>query len=121
MNELVELAGELEPIRNSLILTGLTLRTRSAIDADWAAPLARFVHAAVPSRSPLKLAGPEVTVNVALTLSPGATGPGIVSAPPWTTERHCGPGRERLSLTFVAGAPLVFVNVTTVSSLDPGA
>src|SRR4051812_45507287 len=108
------------PMRNSLILIGLALRTRSAIDADCVAPLAWLVQDALPTRSPLKLACPEVTRNVALTLSPGATGPGMVSEPPWTTELHCA-GTERLSFTFVAGAPLVFVNVTIVSWLDPGA
>src|SRR3954447_21429718 len=113
----VSVASAPVPMRNSLILTGLTLRTRSAIEADCVAPW--LVHEAMPTMSPLKLTVPEVTRNVALTLSPGATGPGIVSAP-WATELHCA-GRERPSLTFVAGAPLVLVNVTTVSWLEPGA
>src|SRR5262245_23264192 len=87
------------PMRNSLIFTGLVLRARSAIAADWAAPFA--VHVAVPLRSPLKLAGPEVTVNVRLTLSPGAIGPAMVSDP---VALHPA-GRFRPSFTFVAGAP----------------
>ena len=69
MNELVALVGELLPMRNSLILIGLVLRTFSAIDADCPSP-----HVALPIRSPLNGAGPEVTLNVALTLAPGATG-----------------------------------------------
>src|SRR3954467_15659671 len=118
MNELVPFAGELLPIRSSLILMALVLRTFSAIDADCPSP-----HVALPIRSPLKLAGPEVTLNVALTLSPGATVPGNVfdvSEPPATTEVHCALGTPMLSVTPVTGAPVVFVNVTTVSWLEPG-
>ena len=51
-----------------------------------------FVHEALPTRSPLKAAGPEVTLKVALTLAPGATGSAIVvdvSVVPETTEVHC--------------------------------
>src|ERR1017187_7323988 len=120
MNEFVELLSAL--MRNSLILTGLTFRTFSAVISDCVRPLA-FVHEALPTRSPLKAAGPEVTLKVALTLAPGATGPAIVtdvSVLPGTTEVHC-LGTVMLNLTAVAGAPVVLVNVTVVSCEDPGA
>ncbi len=66
MNELVGLP--LVPVRNSLILIGLTLRTFSVVVSDCLAPFVGFVHEALPIRSPLKGAGPEVTLKVALTL-----------------------------------------------------
>src|SRR5689334_12140717 len=59
--------------RNSLILTGLTLRTFSAVVSDSLRPVAWLVQVTLPTRSPLKAAGPEVTLKVALTLAPGAT------------------------------------------------
>ena len=49
MNESVELAPV--PMRNSLILIGLVLRTRSAIDADCVAPPAWFVQVALTTLS----------------------------------------------------------------------
>ncbi len=52
-------------------------------------PLAAVVHETLPTRSPLKAAGPEVTLNVALTLAPGATGSAIV------TDVLVVPGRRR--------------------------
>src|SRR3954447_8306210 len=107
------------PMRNSLILTGAVLRTHSVIDADCGAPFA--VHVAVPNRSPLKLAGPDVTLNVTLALSPGAIGPGIVSEPPPSTAALQPAGSERPSFTLLAGAPLLLVKVTIVSWLVPGA
>src|SRR5437868_6299052 len=75
MNALVGLSPV--AMRNSLILIGLTLRTFSIVVSDCLAPAAGFVHEAVPTRSPLNAAGPEVTVNVALTVSPGATRPNV--------------------------------------------
>src|SRR4051812_18178995 len=112
MNELVPLAGLLLPIRNSLILIGLVLRTFSAIDAVCPSP-----HVAFPMMSPLNGASPDVTFNVALTLAPGATGPAIVFGPSLVHPL----GRETLSATPVTGAPVVFVNVTMVSWVEPGA
>ncbi len=91
MNESVELAGEPALMRNSLILIGLTFRTFSAVVSDCVPPLVGFVHEALPTRSPLKAAGPEVTLKVALTLAPGATGSANVfdvSVAPETTEVH---------------------------------
>ena len=100
MNEFVELAGEPALMRNSLILIGLTFRTFSAVVSDCVAPLVWFVHEALPTRSPLKAAGPEVTLKVALTLAPGATGSANVfdvSVAPETTEVHCrGHGNAQL-------------------------
>jgi hypothetical protein len=61
-------------------------------------------------------------LKVALTVAPGATGPANVfevSVPPETTEVHP-VGTEMLNLTPVAGAPVVLVNVTVVSCVEPG-
>src|SRR5450755_518876 len=107
MNALVELV--LVPARNSLILIGLTFRTFSAVVSDCLPPCPGFVHEALPVRSPLKAAGPDVTRKVALTLAPGAT------------EVHCLLGTEMLSFTPTAGDPVVFVNVTVDSCEDRGA
>src|SRR5664279_1474946 len=122
MNESVELVGEPARMRNSLILIGLTFRTFSAVVSECFPPVVWFVHWALPTRSPLKAAGPEVTLKVALTLAPGATGSAIVTdvlVVPGTTEVHC-LGTEMLNWTPAAGAPVVFVNVTVVSCEDPG-
>src|SRR5215208_1257541 len=116
MNEFVGLAGESALIRNSLILIGLTFRTFSAV-VSTCVPPAAFVHRAVPTRSPLKGAGPDVTLNVALTLAPGATGSAKLSTVltvSGITDVHC-LGRAILNWRLVAGAPVVFVNVTVVS------
>src|SRR5437763_471469 len=120
MNALVGSAAV--PTRNSLILIGLVFRTCSAEVADCRPPLAGFVHEALPTRSPLKGIGPEVTLKV--TLAPGATGCGNVievSLVPGMTDLHNRLGREMLSFTPTAGVPAVFVNVTVESCEDPGA
>ena len=107
-----------------MILIGLTFRTFSAVVSDCLSPWPGFVHEALPIRSPLKAAGPEVTLKVAFTLAPGATGSlnvTDVSVVPGTTEVHCLLGTEMLSLTPTAGDPVVFVNVTVLSCADPGA
>src|ERR1035438_2135633 len=122
MNESIELAGEPALMRNSLILIGLTFRTFSAVVSECFPPVGGFVHEAAPTRSPLNAAGPEVTLKVALALAPGATVSAIVTevlVAPGTTEVHC-LGTEMLNWTPVAGAPVVFVNVTVVSCEDPG-
>src|ERR1035437_6803273 len=122
MNEFVELVVEPLLMRNSLILIGLTFRTFSAVVSDCFLPFAGFVQEALPTRSPLKAAGPEVTLKVALTLAPGASGSGNATAVlvvPGTTEVHCLLGTEMLNRT-IARAPVVFVNVTVVSCEDPG-
>src|SRR5215469_8339160 len=121
MNALAGLV--LVPARNSLILTGLTFRTCSVVVADCLPPIVGFVHAALPIRSPLKGAGPELTWKVALTLAPGATESKVcdVSVVPGTTEVHCLSGTEMLSFTPTARDPVVFVNVTVDSCEDPGA
>ncbi len=114
MNESVELEPAL--MRNSLILIGLTLRTFSAVVSDCVLPFA--VHETLPTRSPLKAAGPEVTLKVALTLAPGATGAAMVVAPEAAAVHPL--GAERLNLTPEAGAPVVFVNVKVASCEDRG-
>src|SRR5450759_6030348 len=122
MNEFVELVVEPSLMRISLILIGVTFRTFSAVVSDCFLPFAGFVHETLPARSPLKAAGPEVTLKVALTLAPGATGSATVTdvlVVPATKEVHC-LGTEMLNWTPAAGAPVVFVNVTVVSCEDPG-
>ena len=108
-------------MRNSLILTGLTLRTFSAVVSDCFWPSGSSIEA-LPTRSPLKAAGPEVTLKVALTLAPGATGSAIVTdvSVRRKPRRSTACGTEMLNSTPVAGAPVVFVNVTVVSCEDPG-
>ena len=121
MNESVELAAP-ELMRNSLTLTGLTFRTFSTVVSDCSLPLSAFIHDALPTRSPFKASGPDVTLNVALTLAPFATGPANVfelSEVPKTTAVHCF-GTEILNRTSLAAAPVVLVNVTVVSCDDPG-
>src|SRR4051794_4820264 len=123
MNELVVFVVEPSLTRNSLIFTGLTLRTFSAVVSECFAPLAWFVHCALPTRSPLNADVPAVTLNVALTLAPGATGPAIVADAlllPAATAVHC-LGAVRLNCTPTAGAAEAFVNVKVVSCDDPGA
>src|SRR5215467_6221161 len=114
----------LVPARNSLILIGLTFRTFSVVVSDCRPPFVGFVQKALPVRSPLKGTGPEVTLKVALTLAPGATGSGNVtdvSVVPGTKEVQALSGREMLSFTPTAVDPVVFVNVTVDSCEDPGA
>src|SRR3990172_2501080 len=122
MNESVELAVEPALMRNSLILIGLTFRTFSTVVSDCVLPVVEFVHETLPIKSPLNAAGPDVTLKVALTLAPGATGSAFVTdvlVVPATEEVHC-LGTEMLNVTAVAGPPVVFVNVTVVSCDDPG-
>src|ERR1022692_2372065 len=91
MNVSVGFLGEPALLRNSLILTGATLRTFSTVVSDCLRPEA-FVHCAVATKSPLKASGPAVTLKVALTLAPGSMGPAIVadvSDLPATREVHC--------------------------------
>src|ERR1019366_5464844 len=117
MNESVELAGGPELMRNSLILIGLTFRTFSAVVSDCF-PLVGSVHETLATRSPLKAAGPEVTLKVALALAPGATGSAKVVEPDATAVHPL--GAEMLNFTPAAGAPVVFVNVRVVSWEEPG-
>jgi hypothetical protein len=97
-------------------LIGLTFRTFSTVLSDCLLP---FVdHEALPTKSPLKAAGPEVSLKVALTLPPGATGAAVVVAPEAAAVHPL--GAERLNLTPAAGAPVVFVNVKVASCEDRG-
>ena len=120
MNWLVELAPVLK--RTSLILTGRTFRTLWVVVSDCVPPVAGLVHSALPVRKPAPVVAGEVTLKVALTLAPGATGAANVfdvPVAPETTAVHPA-GTEMLNLTPVAGAPVVFVNVTVTSCVDPG-
>src|SRR6185437_8499859 len=78
MNESVKLTGGAELMRNSLILTGLTFRTFSAVVSDSFAPVVWLCQATCPTMSPLNALSPDVTLKVALTLAPGAIGPANV-------------------------------------------
>src|SRR5579864_2297677 len=124
MNESVRLAGEPPLMRNSLTLIGLPFRTFSAVVAECSP--SGFIQRARPTMSPLKAAGPEVTLNTPLTLAPGATGPAAVTdvvidvlGVARAMDVHV-LGTEMLSSTPNAGAPVVLVKVTVVSSEDPG-
>ena len=109
-------------MRNSLILIGLTFRTFSTVVSECVTPLVACFHEARPTRSPLKGAVPDVTVKVALTLAPGATGSAIVTdvlpVPGTTAVQRA--GTAMLNVTPAAGVPMVFVNVTVVFCEDPG-
>src|ERR1017187_8824341 len=108
MNEFVELVVEPSLMRNSLILIGLTFRTFSAVVPDCFLPFAGFVHETLPTRSPLKAAGAEVTLMVAPPPARGATGSTPVFAvwvAPATREVHC-LVPEMLNWTPAAGAPV---------------
>src|SRR3954469_13871057 len=109
MNELLPLP--VEPMRYSLILIGLVLRTCSLTAADPP------VQAAVAVMSPLNEAGPEVTFNVRLTVAPGATGSATVTGV--STDQPDGTVMPSLRPETVA--PVVLVNLTIVSWLVPGA
>src|SRR5207244_2688262 len=109
MNEFVELVVDPSLMRNSLIFTGLTFRTFSAVVSDCVRPF--VIQEALPTRSPLNASGPDVILKVALTVAPGAIGPGNDLAACVVQPLCAG----MLSLTPVAGAPVVFVNVTVVS------
>src|SRR5665213_1594627 len=114
MKESVELTA------NSLILTGLMFRAFSMAVSDWLAPAA--VQEALATRSPLKAADPDVTLKVALTVAPDATGSAKVfdvSVPPETTAVQPA-GTEMLNLTPVAGDAETFLNVTVASCEEPG-
>ena len=111
MNWSVELVPALK--RTSLILIGRTFRTLWVVVSDCVLRVAGSVHSALPVRKPAPVAAGEVTLKVALTLAPGATGSANVfdvPVAPETTAVHPA-GMERLNLTPVAGAPVVFVNV----------
>src|SRR5437868_3936466 len=110
MNESVALVPAL--MRNSLILTRLTLRTFSIADSVCIAPLA--VQAALPTKSPLNGTGPDATRKVPLTVAPGTIG----SANDLEAPALHPAGTEMLSCRPVTGAPVVFRNVTMVSCED---
>src|SRR3954463_3076267 len=99
MNEFVVLAGEPSLIRNSLTLIGLTFRTFSVLVSDCVTRLSGAVHRACATRSPLNGAGPEVTLNVALTLAPAAITCSNVAAllVPGINDVHCLLGTEMLN------------------------
>src|ERR1044071_4967728 len=104
------------PLANSLILMGLTLRTFSVAESDCSCP--SVFQEAFAIRSPLNADLPEVTLNVVLTVAPGATGPAMV-AELFATTFHPR-GAEMLNLMSDTGAPVTFLNVTVVSCDDPG-
>src|SRR5262252_7505647 len=92
MNELVEFAGAPEAIWNSLILTGLTLRTFITAVSTRFAPFASG-HSAVPTMSPFHGDFPEVTVKVTLLVMPGAISPTALCEPRATDVQPVGKSR----------------------------
>src|SRR5580765_249902 len=122
MNEFDALFATPPVMRNSLILIGLTLRTFSTAVSCNGRACPVITTDAVPTRSPLNAAGPDVTLNIALALAPGATESGIVAdvlVVPTTTDVHPF-GAVMLNSTEVTGRPVVFVNVTVLSCDEPG-
>src|SRR5450756_1147864 len=127
MNESVGLL--LVPIRNSLILIGLTFRTFSAVVSNCLPPCVGFVHQALPTRSPLKGAGPEVTLKVALTLAPGATfrvtsGPApfngdLVGNAWWTNPTHGGRQFETTAEKVRNVSPVSYTHLRIGTSSNP--
>src|SRR4051812_2637800 len=115
MNEFIKLVVEPSLTRNSLILMRLTLRTFWAVFSDCVRPFA--VHVALPTRSPLKNAGPDVTLKVAPTVAPGATVSFVNADTPVAVHWL---GTPMLNLRPVTTAPVVFVNVTVTFWEDPG-
>ena len=95
---------------------GSTLRTFSAVVSERL-PLG-LVQDASATRSPLKADWPDVTLKVALTLAPGATGSENVDAPEATAVQPL--GALRLRLTLVVGTSVLLVKVTVVEEEDPG-
>ena len=91
MNWLVELVLVLK--RTSLILIGRTFRTLWVVVSDCVLPVAGSVHSALPVRKPAPVAAGEVTLKVALTLAPGATGAANVADAPAGAGDHGGPPR----------------------------
>src|SRR4051812_31854256 len=102
---------------NSLILIGLALRTFSTTVSVCAFPVPS-VHEALATRSPLKAAGPEVTLNVALKVAPAASSATLAGPPVATAFQPA--GRVIFRLTFLTGVGEVLTNVTTESSEEPG-
>src|SRR5204862_6356079 len=100
MNEFVEFVVP-SLTRNSLIFTGEALRTFSCA---LSLPL---VQRALATRSPLNARGPAVILNVAVDVSPEATAGSVLGL---STIQPA--GTLTLNITFVTGAPVVFVNVT---------
>src|ERR1019366_1128856 len=118
MNWLVGLVLVLK--RTSLILIGRTLRSLAVVVSDCVRRVAGSVHSALPVRKPAADVGGEVTLKVALTLAPGATGSLNVTdvlVAPETTASHPA-GMEILNLTVLAGDPVVFVNVSVTSCIE---
>src|ERR1700704_5851339 len=112
MKPLVGLA--LVPARNSLILIGLMFLMFSVAVCDCVPVLPGLRHWALPTMSPLKAPDPDVTLKVALTLAPGATGCvklTVLLEVPTAMAVHPCLSTETLNFTFETGDPVVFVNV----------
>src|SRR4030042_2249348 len=109
-------------MRNSLSLTGLTFLTFSTAVSDCVLLFPGIVQEALPTRSPLNASGPDVTKNVAFTISPGA----IVlvnifeGSPVFKTSDFHPLGTAMLSVRLLTGDPVVFVKVTVVFCKDCG-
>src|SRR5436190_22088658 len=108
------------PRRTSWILLRTPLRSWSiVISTAFPRPL---VHCAVAFTKPAPVAAGAVTVNVALTLAPGAIGSCNVTAPPadpGAAARHPA-GRARRTVAPGTTASIVFVNVAVTGCANPG-
>src|SRR4051794_12997123 len=96
---------------------GLTFRIFSTTVSDCVRALAS-VHETVALMSPLNAAGPEVTLNVALKLAPGATS-ALLGSPPAATAIHPA-GNVIFRLTFFTAPLDVLTNATIETCEEPG-
>jgi hypothetical protein len=101
---------------------GITFRTREEIVSDCLPPTGLFVHSALPLTKPPPVDVAEMTLKVALTLAPGATGAAYVTveAEPPDAETVQPAGAETLNFTSDAGVAAIFVNVAVTSCADFG-
>ena len=101
---------------------GSTFRTREEVVSDCLLPACVFVHSALPLRNPPPVVVAEITLKVALTLAPGATGASYVTveAEPPDAETVQPAGEEMFNFTSEAGVAALFVNVAVMSFADFG-
>jgi hypothetical protein len=86
-------------------------RTLWAVVSNCVPPVVWFFHSALPVRKPAPVVAGEVTLKAALTVAPGATGSVNVFDVSVAPTVHP-VGTEMPNLTSIAGAPVVFVNVS---------
>src|SRR6185437_9253042 len=112
---------EPDPILTSLIFNGLAFRNFSTAVSVCPFPFALFQEA-FAVRSPSNAREPDVNLNVALTVAPGATGSSnVFEALPPSNAAFQPLGAAILNLTPCTAEPLLFVNATSTSCDEPTA